>query len=111
MYLGYQNGKIVCVGDTERFVRSIRGVNIDSVAYTSSVYVLQNGSYVKEEEANKKTIELEKQKKIKKLKDLLSSTDYVVIKISEGISTKEEYKDVLENRKLWREELNALEVF
>ena len=47
--------------------------------------------------------------KIAELKAKLSATDYVVIKIAEGEATKEEYADVLANRKAWREEIRELE--
>lgn len=38
----------------------------------------------------------------------LRSTDYVAVKIAEGVATKEEYADVLEKRAQAREEINAL---
>lgn len=50
-----------------------------------------------------------KQAKIMQLKDNLSSTDYVVIKINEGVATIDEYSDILAKRKLWRAEINKLE--
>lgn len=43
------------------------------------------------------------------LKEQLSETDYVVLKIVEGESTKEDYKDILKLRKGWRKEINRLE--
>lgn len=36
----------------------------------------------------------------------LKNTDYVAIKIAEGVASKEEYADVLNNRKLWRDNIN-----
>lgn len=50
-----------------------------------------------------------KQARINELKQLLADTDYVVIKIAEGSATKEEYADVIEQRKAWREEIRELE--
>lgn len=38
----------------------------------------------------------------------LRSTDYVAVKIAEGVATKEEYADVLKKRAAAREEINAL---
>lgn len=38
----------------------------------------------------------------------LRSTDYVAVKIAEGVATTEEYSDVLEKRAAAREEINAL---
>lgn len=42
------------------------------------------------------------------LKQLLSDTDYVVIKIAEGSATAEEYAEVIEQRKAWRDEIRKL---
>lgn len=50
-----------------------------------------------------------KQVRISELKQKLSETDYVVIKIAEGEATAEEYSEVLANRKAWRAEINQLE--
>ena len=43
------------------------------------------------------------------LQERLSSTDYVAVKIAEGVATKEEYADVLKNRAKWRAEINELQ--
>lgn len=43
------------------------------------------------------------------LKHELSKTDYVVIKIAEGVSSVEEYASVIEKRQHWRERINELE--
>ena len=48
-------------------------------------------------------------KRIAELKKNLSDTDYVVIKMAEGVATAEEYVEVIANRKVWREEINRLE--
>lgn len=45
---------------------------------------------------------------IDRYKARLRETDYVVAKIAEGVATKEEYAEVLANRKLWREKINEL---
>ena len=42
------------------------------------------------------------------LKQNLLNTDYIACKIAEGVATKEEYKDILIQRQLWREEINKL---
>ena len=78
-----------------------------------------NGKYVEltEEEILKSKAEQEAFKltaeyrviKIEELKQKLADTDYCIIKIAEGSATKEEYSDVIEQRKAWREEINALE--
>lgn len=47
--------------------------------------------------------------RIKELKKNLRDTDYMIIKIVEGVSTFEDYKDKIEQRNLWRKEINDLE--
>jgi uncharacterized UPF0160 family protein len=49
------------------------------------------------------------QRQINELKDKLTETDYVVIKIAEGVSDASDYQEVLDNRKEWREKINELE--
>lgn len=78
-----------------------------------------NGKYVEltqeeiqqakaEQEAFKLTAEY-RAIKIEELKQKLADTDYAIIKIAEGSATAEEYSDVIEQRKAWREEINRLE--
>jgi hypothetical protein len=47
--------------------------------------------------------------KIQQLKTNLAETDYIACKIAEGVATKEEYADIIEQRQLWRSEINELE--
>lgn len=47
--------------------------------------------------------------RIAELKQKLTSTDYVVIKIAEGVATLEQYADIISSRNLWRKEINDLE--
>lgn len=47
--------------------------------------------------------------RIKELKKNLRDTDYMIIKIAEGVSSFEDYKDKIEQRNLWRKEINELE--
>ncbi len=53
---------------------------------------------------------INKQNRIKELKQMLFDTDYVVIKIAEGVATTEDYADVIAQRQVWREEINQLEL-
>lgn len=48
--------------------------------------------------------------RIAELKQMLRDTDYVTIKIVEGVATKEEYAEILEQRSAWRTEINKLEL-
>lgn len=47
--------------------------------------------------------------RIVELKQMLADTDYIVIKIAEGVATWDEYPGVKEQRQAWREEINKLE--
>ena len=47
--------------------------------------------------------------RIAELKQMLADTDYIVIKIAEGVATWEEYPGIKEQRQAWREEINKLE--
>lgn len=47
--------------------------------------------------------------RIAELKQLLTETDYAIIKIAEGVATKEEYDETIAQRQAWREEIRALE--
>lgn len=46
---------------------------------------------------------------IKACKQRLAETDYVVIKIAEGAATREEYADIIKERKELREKISELE--
>lgn len=46
---------------------------------------------------------------ISALQNNLANTDYVVIKIAEGVATEKDYADVLKNRAEWRKRINELE--
>lgn len=46
--------------------------------------------------------------RIAELKLLLANSDYVVLKIAEGVATAEEYSEVIAQRQSWREEINSL---
>lgn len=50
------------------------------------------------------------QERINTLKQSLSASDYVVLKIAEGVATQEEYAEILTSRQIWRKEINELEV-
>lgn len=51
----------------------------------------------------------ERLERIAELKRLLTETDYVIIKIAEGVATKEEYAEIIAQRQAWREEIRTLE--
>ena len=43
------------------------------------------------------------------LKRKLSETDYVVVKIAEGVATADEYSDVISQRAEWRSRINEIQ--
>lgn len=59
--------------------------------------------------ASEPTEEQIKAQRIAQLKRQLSLTDYAVIKIAEGAATKEEYAEIIAQRRKWRQEINNLE--
>lgn len=76
--------------------------------YVPQKYI-DNNIITDEEQLNKnlRKIELEKQYSI--IYEQLQNTDYVVIKIAEGSATTEEYKDILNQRIEWRNQINELQ--
>lgn len=50
------------------------------------------------------------EQQISTLKQKLANTDYVVIKIAEGVATPGEYADVIAQRQAWRAEISRLEL-
>ena len=75
--------------------------------YVPQKYI-DNNIITDEEQLNKnlRKIELEKQYSI--IYEQIQNTDYVVIKIAEGSATTEEYKDILNQRIEWRNQINEL---
>lgn len=48
-------------------------------------------------------------KQIDNYKKQLSDTDYIIVKIAEGVSKPEEYAEIITQRQYWRAEINRLE--
>jgi hypothetical protein len=70
-----------------------------------------NGEYKITEIVIPEPTEYEKaQERIAVLKELLAGTDYIVLKIAEGVATKEDYASVLDIRQQWLAEINELEL-
>lgn len=72
-------------------------------------HIEEQGNYyavVKNPEPTQEEINAQR---IAELKELLKSTDYVVIKIAEGAATAEDYADVIAQRQACRAEINRLE--
>lgn len=63
--------------------------------------------YIPEPTQDEKDLDSAKQEE-QELQSFLSSTDYVAAKLAEGVATKEEYADVLQQRAEARDRINAL---
>lgn len=73
-------------------------------------YIYKNGKIAidtKEEERKAKDTELRAE--YDNLALSLANTDYVVIKIAEGVATEKDYADVLKDRAEWRKRINEIE--
>lgn len=71
--------------------------------------ILQNSDYTFEETAEEKQAR-ENRLKIAEYKHNLAVTDYIAIKIAEGVATKEEYLEQIAQRAIWRTKINELEM-
>lgn len=115
MYYFKQNNKIVAFGTV--YDKNIAPEN--EWQYTDENIVEPiNGLFVLESELNTPQVQQliaehnsqkDKDTEIMSLKQFLLQSDYVVIKIAEGEATKEEYADVLAQRKSARNRINELE--
>lgn len=72
-------------------------------------HIEDDGTYYKVVENPEPTEEEMKIARIVELKHYLAETDYVVIKITEGVATSEDYADILTKRQSARREINELE--
>ena len=108
IYLGVQNDNIVLVANSrERLESSL--CKFDKIIETQEEYILYNGRYVLKEEAEALKLKEQRELRIKELKNLLAKSDYVVLKIAEGVATREDYENILSDRQSWRDEINKLE--
>jgi deoxyribodipyrimidine photolyase len=104
-YAFIKKGKINGTGQCRTLNADITDVEISEEVYNDIKRYMWNGEAVVVNPDYKE----DNSERIAELKQLLSDTDYVVIKIAEGSATKEEYADVIEQRKAWRNEIRELE--
>lgn len=71
--------------------------------------ISQNSDYTFEETAEERQAR-ENRLKIAEYKHNLAATDYIAIKIAEGVATKEEYLEQIAQRAIWRTKINELEM-
>lgn len=94
-------------GHYEKVMRAKQGA-YETIDFVTKFALNEDDFEIVEEWVETPIVELINNR-IDELKRNLNDTDYVVIKIAEGVSTEEEYSAVLENRKQWRAEINELE--
>ena len=109
MFIGYQNDKIAFVADTREELENMPCVSLDKIEETGVEYVLYNGEYKPKAEVEAEAKKEETEARIAELKQLLSDTDYIVIKLAEDAASREEYAEELAQRAEWRKEINELE--
>ena len=101
----YYDGQIIT---KEEYTKCANWINANDGKFN----IISNGggTYAIREVVIQDPTEHEKaQARIAVLKELLAGTDYVVLKIAEGVATKEDYASVLDIRQQWRAEINELE--
>lgn len=84
--------------DSEHF-KVIRGTKEEGLYWSVEA--------IPEKTQDEKDLEAAKQEE-QELQSFLGSTDYVAAKLAEGVATKEEYADVLQQRAEARDRINAL---
>ena len=104
-YAFIKNNKINGTGQCQTLNEDILDVEISEEVYNDIKRYMWNGESVVVNPDYKE----DHSERISELKQLLADTDYVVIKIAEGSATKEDYADVIEQRKAWRNEIGELE--
>ena len=106
MYYAFiKNGKIDGSGECEQLSEGVINFEILKEVFDNIDRYMWNGENVVENPDYKP----DNSEEIAELKAYLESTDYVVIKIAEGVATKEEYAYVLEEREKARQRINELE--
>jgi len=111
VYLINNNGRVATFFDEHSVVEN--GFTLDQALRVSeeNFEAVHGQSYINDQNIICLGVDprLAKQIKIQAAKSFLASTDYVVIKIAEGVADKSEYEDVLLKRKQTRQELQELE--
>lgn len=105
LYAFIRDNKIIGTGQCQTLDDDIIDVKISEEVYNDIKRYIWNGESVVVNPDYKE----DHSERIAELKQLLADTDYAVIKIAEGAATSEEYADVIEQRKAWRNEIRELE--
>ena len=103
-YVYVENNQIIGSGEAKLLNKDILSVEVNEEIYNDIKRYMWNGEAIVINPDYKE----DNSERIAELKQLLADTDYVVIKIAEGVATAEEYADVIANRQAWRQEINQL---
>lgn len=104
MFAFVENGKLNGTGEGENLTEGVLNVEISEEVFNNIDRYMWNGEAVVENP----NYEPDHSEEIAELKAYLESTDYVVIKIAEGVATSEEYAEVLAERVRARARINQL---
>lgn len=100
MYLGIQNKKIVLTAQTEQELTNNQFIRFDEVRFTEDEYVLYNGEYILQSEAEERQAEKQKQQKVAELQAELDKIDLKSIRsqraIQAGTGTEEDIAKLAE---------------
>ena len=109
MYFGAKEGRPVYQMDAAAMKKRTRGVartevNDSEPAYRDGLIRLTKDGII----IGKTPADKAKEDRVAELKQKLSDTDYIAVKIAEGASSTERYARELADRALWRQEINRL---
>ena len=85
MFLGYQGEKIVLVAETKKELENNKFMKFDKIVKTSKDYVLYNGEYITEDEAQARKEAEEKAAHIAQLQEQLDTLDLKAIRALRAI--------------------------
>ena len=98
------NDKVTRITNIEN--KDLIEIEDNGLVFSGQPLVYKNGKLAIDEDEIK---HLEDTTEICDLQQKLADTDYVVIKIAEGVATAEDYADILKDRAEWRKKINELE--
>lgn len=107
MYKALKDEKIIAINDTGDFPCLVCDEVVEDTEHTVEDYVQCDGEFVLKTDEKAKV--LENQEKVSEAHKYLEETDYVAIKIAEGVATKEDYAEVLAKREEARELIRSME--
>ena len=110
-----KNENVISFGkDTQPYIEITEQERRQPLPDKYSYYAVVDGKFtIKRRTPTVEEIKVDETAKINRqileLKQKLTQTDYIAIKISEGLLTDKEYAEVKAQRQAWRDEINRLE--